>query len=150
MLETLKKKGSILQALLEATKRQTKIAEADEFDLDDFESNIDQKDVLLEQLNELDEGFDSVFQKIRSTLTSEKEAYRSQLSEIQDLIRKCVDLGVEIQTTEERNRNRLESVFAIRQKELRQIRTNSKTVSNYYKTMNPNQGSESYFMDQKK
>jgi len=147
---TLEKKLSVLQALLEATKRQTLIAEAEDFDLEVFETNMDQKDVLLEELETLDEGFDQVFQEIRKELEDNIDSYRSDIMQCQELIRQCTDLGVEIRATEERNRQRLEGVFSLQQKKLRQVKTNSKTVSSYYKTMNPAQNSDSYFMDQKK
>lgn len=148
--DTLNKKLSVLQALLEATGRQTQIAEAEDFDLDEFETNMNQKDVLLEQLEELDEGFDRVFQQIRRELAENTDIYKDDVLMCQELIRRCTDLGVEIQAAEERNRQRLEVVFSVQQKKLRQVKTNSKTVSSYYKTMNPVQSSDSYFMDQKK
>ena len=148
--ETLEKKASILQALLEATERQSQIADAGEFSLDDFMESMNQKDALLEQMDELDEGFESVFGQIRVKLMENKEQYRAEITKLQALIRRCTDIGVELQIKEERNRKRLESVFALQQKELRQVRTNSRTVSNYYKSMSGRQDMESYFMDQKK
>lgn len=148
--ETLTKKLSVLQAYIESTDRQAQIAEAEEFDLEAFESNMEQKDALLDQVNELDEGFDRVFQQIRTDLQTHKDEYKKEIRELQDLIRKCTDLGVEIQTMEERNRQRLEQVFSSQQKSIRQVKANSKSVSNYYKAMNPGKNMDSYFMDQKK
>lgn len=148
--ETLERKRSVLQALLDATRRQSELAEAESFDLDGFEASMEQKDVLLEDINTLDDGFDQVFRKIREELSGQKERYRADILQLQELIRGCTDLGVEIQTMEERNRSRLELVFSKQQKEIRRVKTNSKTVSNYYKTMNSTQNMDSLFMDQKK
>ena len=148
--DTLEKKITILQALLEATMRQSEIVNAEEFQVDEFELCMDQKEALLEQLNELDEGFDGTYRQIQSSLKEQKDEYREELLSLQSIIRRCVDLGVELQTLEERNRSKLEIVFSRQQKELRQVKTNSKSVSNYYKTMNVAQGQSSYFMDQKK
>ena len=148
--ETLTKKLSVLQAYIEATERQAQIAESEDFDLEAFESNMEQKDALLDQVNELDEGFDRVFQQIRADLQVHKDEYKKEIRELQELIRKCTDLGVEIQTMEERNRQRLEQVFSSQQRSIRQVKANSKSVSNYYKAMNPAKNMDSYFMDQKK
>lgn len=148
--ETLTKKLSVLQAYIEATERQARIAESDDFDLEAFESNMEQKDALLDQVNELDEGFDRVFRQIRVDLQAHKDEYKKEIQELQELIRKCTDLGVEIQTKEERNRQRLEQVFSSQQRSIRQVKANSKSVSNYYKAMNPGKNMDSYFMDQKK
>lgn len=146
----MEKKISILQALLEATRRQEQIAIQEDFVLEAFEENMDQKDVLLGQIDELDEGFESVFTQIRSELTAKKELYKDDIKKIQELIRKCTDLEVEIQALEARNRNRLELIFAREQKELRQVKANSKVVSSYYNSMRPSQNVDSIFMDQKK
>ncbi|MBQ8982371.1 MAG: flagellar export chaperone FlgN [Lachnospiraceae bacterium] len=150
LAETMEKKISILQALLEATRRQEQIAIQEDFVLEAFEENMDQKDVLLGQIDELDEGFESVFTQIRSELTAKKELYKDDIKKIQELIRKCTDLEVEIQALEARNRNRLELIFAREQKELRQVKANSKVVSSYYNSMRPSQNVDSIFMDQKK
>ena len=150
LAETMEKKISILQALLEATRRQEQIAIQEDFVLEAFEENMDQKDVLLGQIDELDEGFESVFTQIRTELTAKKELYKDDIKKIQELIRKCTDLEVEIQALEARNRNRLELIFAREQKELRQVKANSKVVSSYYNSMRPSQNVDSIFMDQKK
>lgn len=150
LAEAMEKKISILQALLEATRRQEQIVLQEEFVLEEFEDNMDQKDMLLGQIDELDEGFESVFSQIRSELSAKKDLYKDDIKNIQEMIRKCTDLGVEIQTLEARNRNRLELIFAREQKELRQVKANSKVVTNYYNAMKPAQNADSIFMDQKK
>ena len=55
--ETLEKKQAVLQAILEACRRQGELTEQEEFDPDIFSSIMDQKDALLAQLTQLVEGF---------------------------------------------------------------------------------------------
>lgn len=148
--ESLQKKISVLQALLEASVRQSDYISMEEFDLDIFQQTIDQKDVLLEQLNELDEGFEQVFMDIRSELKKNQAQYQRDIDEIQSLIRTCTDIGVEIQRIEQQNKNKLTIIFAEQKKELRKIKTSSKVASTYYKTMSNLHNVDSYFMDQKK
>lgn len=148
--ESLTKKVSVLQALLEACRRQTELAEADAFDLDAFEATLDEKDALLNQLEELDHGFHSVFQEIETEVKQNRDRYAANIQALQQLIRKCTDMSVEIQAVEERNKAKLEVKFATQQKELRQIKTTSKVASTYYKSMSNTQTADSYFLDQKK
>lgn len=148
--ESLQKKVSVLQALLEASARQRDFIDMEEFDLDIFQQMIDQKDVLLEQLDELDQGFEQVFQDVRNELKKNQVQYQQDIDEMQSLIRACTDLGVEIQRFEQQNKNKLVVKFTDQKKELRKIKTSSKVASTYYKTMSKTPNTDSYFMDQKK
>lgn len=148
--ESLVKKTTILQALLEASQSQTALAEGEGFDLDAFEETMDQKESLLLQLEELDAGFDSVFQKVEAEIKKNKEQYKNEIQNLQQLIRKCTDLGVEIQTTEERNKAKLAVKFADQQREMREVKTSNKVATTYYKAMSKSASTDSYFMDQKK
>lgn len=148
--ESLQKKVSVLQALLEASVRQSEFIDEKEFDIDTFQQTMEQKDVLLEQLNELDQGFEQVFQDIRVELKEKQMQYQRDIDEMQSLIRTCTDIGVEIQRTEQQNKNKLTVRFAEQKKELRKIKTSSKVASTYYRTMSNTHNVDSYFMDQKK
>lgn len=148
--ETLEKKQTVLQAILEACKRQGELAEQEEFDPDMFNSIMDQKDALLTQLTQLDEGFEKTYEGVRSELNQNRSQYAEQIRNMQNLIRKVTDLGVEIQALEERNRSKLEVRFAGQKKEMRQVKTSNKAASTYYKAMANPQNTDSYFMDQKK
>lgn len=148
--DSLLKKATILQALLEISNRQGELADDEMFDLDAFEVTMDQKEALLQQLDELDEGFDSVFQKIEAEVKAQKELYKDSIQTLQQLIRKCTDLGVEIQATEQRNKAKLAVKFADQQREIREVKTSSKVATTYYKSMSGKHSDDSYFMDQKK
>lgn len=148
--ESLAKKVTILQALLESSLRQSELAEAEDFDFDAFQNTMDQKDALLAQLEELDQGFEQVFLGVQTELNGHKELHREEIHRMQQLIRKCTDLGVELQATEERNKTKLAAVFAAQQREIRQVKTSSKVASTYYKSMSGNKKTDSIFLDQKK
>lgn len=148
--ESLSKKVTVLQALLEESKRQSEIADSEEFDLDAFEETLEQKEALLNQLEELDNGFDSVFEQIHAEVKQDAKKYKNEIQSLQQLIRKCTDIGVEIQATEERNKAKLAVKFAGQQKELRQIKTSTQVASTYYKSMSSQQMSDPYFLDEKK
>lgn len=148
--ESLSKKVTVLQALLEESKRQSEIADSEELDLDAFEETLEQKEALLNQLEELDNGFDSVFEQIHAEVKQDAKKYKNEIQSLQQLIRKCTDIGVEIQATEERNKAKLAVKFAGQQRELRQIKTSTQVASTYYKSMSSQQMSDPYFLDEKK
>lgn len=148
--ETLEKKAQVLQALLEASRRQEALAEEDAFDMDRFSAVMAEKDALLEQLQELDAGFQETYDGVRGELTGRREQYADAIRRMQAQIRKVTDLGVELQAQEARNRTKLEVRFAGQQKELRRIKTSSRVASQYYRSMAKLQGIDSYFLDQKK
>ena len=148
--ESLLKKSGVLQALLEASRRQEALAEAEDFDMDAFTDTMEQKDALLEQLKELDEGFERTYEGVQQELNMHREQYADAIQRIQELIRRVTALGVELQTLEERNRAKLEIKFSKQQRELRQIKTSNKVATTYYKNMSNAPASDPYFMDQKK
>ena len=148
--ESLLKKSGVLQALLEASHRQETLAEAEDFDIDAFTDTMEQKDALLEQLKELDEGFARTYEGVQQELNTHREQYADEIQRIQELIRRVTALGVELQTLEERNRAKLEIKFSKQQRELRQIKTSNKVATTYYKNMSNAPASDPYFMDQKK
>ncbi len=148
--ESLLKKSGVLQALLEASHRQETLAEAEDFDMDAFTDTMEQKDALLEQLKELDEGFARTYEGVQQELNTHREQYADEIQRIQELIRRVTALGVELQTLEERNRAKLEIKFSKQQRELRQIKTSNKVATTYYKNMSNAPASDPYFMDQKK
>ena len=148
--ESLLKKSGVLQALLEASHRQEALAEAEDFDMDAFTDTMEQKDALLEQLKELDEGFERTYEGVQQELSTHREQYADAIQRIQELIRRVTALGVDLQTLEERNRAKLEIKFSKQQRELRQIKTSNKVATTYYKNMSNAPASDPYFMDQKK
>ncbi len=148
--ESLLKKSGVLQALLEASHRQETLAEAEDFDMDAFTDTMEQKDALLEQLKELDEGFARTYEGVQQELNTHREQYADEIQRIQELIRRVTALGVELQALEERNRAKLEIKFSKQQRELRQIKTSNKVATTYYKNMSNAPASDPYFMDQKK
>lgn len=148
--ESLKKKSGVLQALLEASHRQEQLAEEEEFDMDAFSDTMEQKDALLEQLKELDAGFERTYEGVEQEMKLHREQYAEPIGRIQELIRKVTALGIELQALEERNRAKLEVKFSKQQRELRQIKTSNKVATAYYKNMSNTSTDSPYFMDQKK
>lgn len=136
--------------ILLASKEQEKLANSTEFDSERFDELFDQKDVLLKEMGELDQGFDATFSRIRDELLDNKEKYRDEILQLQQLIRATVDHGAEIAATESRTKDSLGNVMKRQKQDLAKRKVSSKTVMDYYKSSSQLNHVEPFFMDQKK
>lgn len=121
MRESLERKRKYLTEILKLTNEQSVIAAAEKFDEERFSEIVEKKDVLIDNINEIDKGFSSVYDRVRIEIQQNPSAYRDKLLAIQELIRACVDLGVQIEAVEERNRATMEQVFSAKFQGVRQI-----------------------------
>lgn len=150
MQESLERKKKYLVEILALTKEQERIAREKKFDEDAFGEIIDKKEVLINNINEIDKGFTSVYDRVRTEVLENKETYAEPLASMQKLIRECVDLGMEIEALEARNRAALEQIFSVGFKGLRQARQSKKAANNYYKAMSNGNINDSILYDRKK
>lgn len=150
LAETLKKKIEILHNLMQLTQKQTDIIVSDEFSDEEFLKNISLKEAQLQALTQLDNGFEQLYEHVKEELATEREKYGLQIHELQDLVKTITDISVKLQTMEQRNKMKIETVFAVRRKEIKTARMSSQTVTNYYKTMANQQENQSLFYDKKK
>lgn len=147
--ESLDKKLQILKEIQEYNKKQEQSFSKETANYEDFDAAIDEKGRLIEQLNKLDEGFESVYEKLAEELNGNREKYKVQIKELQDKIRQVTELGVSIQAQEQRNKALVEQYFSKERNQLRQERKNSKAVYDYYKRVSANNYTSSQFMDSK-
>lgn len=147
--ESLDKKLTILSELCDLTEEQKAIAEAEDFDEEAFNRNVNQKAALIEELEKMDRGFQSLYNRIKAQITDRREQFRDEIALLQEKIRRILDQSSALQVAEQRNKKLIEQRFAALHKEARQVKKTREMAANYYKNMN-NISSEPYFMDQKK
>ncbi len=155
MVESLEKKSEILDKILEKNEAQkacVKDKKYDDVNWDAFNVLVAEKETFIDKINELDEGFESIYARIKDEVLGNKEKYRSYILKLKELISSLTDKGVKIQTTEDRNRQLVEKVFFNARKEIKQQKVSMKVASNYYKTMSNStvRSAEEMFLDQKK
>lgn len=150
MRESLERKQRYLTEIWKLTNEQSVIATAEKFDEEQFSELVEKKDVLIDNLNEIDKGFSSVYDRVRIEIQRDPVVYRDELLAIQNLIRTCVDLGGRRIIKKERNRAVMEQVFSAKFQGVRQMKQ-SKTVANkYYKSMANGMVNDSLLYDRKK
>lgn len=147
--ESLNKKLIYLAELSKLTNIQKDIVTAEEFDDEAFNKNVEQKDALIRELEKLDRGFQTLYDNIKAQIENNKEIYASEITRLQELIKRILDESTNLQVMENRNKDLVKNRFATLKKEVRQLKKSRELAANYYKTMN-NISSEPYFLDKKK
>ena len=150
LIEMLEKKEGILQQILKKSKAQLELSGEDCLDVEKFDALVDEKDILLQDMEKVDETFDSTFQKIRDELFDQLDHYKAEIQMLQKKIVRAVDLGSEIHTTEMRTKDQLSAAILRSKKAFSQKRSTMKAAVDYYKASNNLKFVDSYFMDQKK
>ena len=150
MQESLLRKKKYLEQVLSLTEEQERIAKEKKFDEQVFGDIIDNKDVLINNINEIDKGFTSVYDRVRAEVLANQDLYHDELVEMQKLIKECVDLGMRIEVLEERNRATLEQVFAVGFKGIKQGKQSKQVANKYYKSMSNGMVNDSILYDRKK
>lgn len=150
MKESLVRKEKYLQEILELTNKQGELAVASELDEEAFGVIVDKKDVLISNVNEIDKGFTAVYDRVRKEIIQDKDLYKDELKSIQESIRRCVDLGMAIESLELRNKSALETAFAKSFRGVKQLKQSKQVANKYYKSMSNGMINDSILYDRKK
>ena len=148
--DSLKKKLQILDELTDYTMQQQELLKVEELDYEAFDRLVDQKDPLIQRIMELDQGFETVYDRIKEQLLDNMEQYAAQIKALQSLIGELTDKSVKLQTMEQRNKSAVEQQFRKSREKIRQGRQNKQAALNYYKNMNNANYVPPQFLDDKK
>lgn len=149
LTDTLRKQVDTLQEVLTVTQEQSRIAAMPNLDESMLEETMNRKEILIARLNVLDDGFTSVYDRVRREILANKEAYKDELRTIQTMIQQCTDLGVEIRVLEQRNRDKMTQQFTNKHQQYSTKRTAATVASRYNKTMNGRGVAGAGFLDSK-
>jgi|APHig6443717817_1056837.scaffolds.fasta_scaffold22735_2 hypothetical protein len=150
MLESLQKKASLLETLSLKCDMQSDIVSQKEISWSDFDSNITEKQSMIDELMQLDEGFEKVYARVKLEISENKEKYSNEITKMQEFIMLITDLSVHIQAKEERNRKLVEKSILLLRQDIKKSRTSVKAASDYYKSMSKVNYIDPQFMDRKK
>lgn len=148
--DSLVKKTELLIAIEEKSKEQEAILKKEGFTFKEIDENMDAKSKLIEQLTLLDNGFETLYEKIRGELIDKKDLYRVQIEEIQNLIVEVTARGASIEAIEARNKAAIETYFSKTKKELQSKKSASSVAHRYYQTAKKLNNLQPQFLDQKK
>ncbi len=150
LIESQEKKLELLDRVIELDKEQEAIVTGDKPDMEALNANLTAKGALVDELNKLDEGFDSVYAKVREELINNKEAHKSEIGRLQELIRQIMDKTADIEAMEARSKINVETFLKRRKKELREGRNSIQAASVYSTNMRRAYDTSPFFVDNKK
>ena len=151
LIESLEKKSEILDKVIDTDAEQTEIISKEEPDMEALSKNMDVIGELALELEKLDDGFESVYAKVREELLGNKEAYREEIRRMQQLITEVTEKSVKVQTTEARNKNKVVQMFKNERRKLGARRQSARVLNDYkYMVNSLDKQLEPYFLDSKK
>ena len=149
MRDSLVQKNILLQAIEQKSKEQEAIVKKENFTFKEIDENMDAKAILIDKLMLLDNGFETLYEKIRKELLADKDSFKAEIKEIQSLIADVMARGASIEAIEARNKAAIEGYFNREKKELQNRKSASLAAYSYYKTAKNIENIPPQFMDHK-
>lgn len=150
MLQSLRKKEEVLTEIARLNNRQKEQLTSDESTADQFDETVEAKSKLLGQLEQLDSGFEKLYEQVARELEENREAHAQEIRQMQELIRRLTDKSVMIQAQEARNKHLMEQKLAVVKKHARNVRANSRAITGYYKSMDRTRYMDPQFLETKR
>ena len=148
--ESLEKKVSVLEQIRALNEKQAAIFRDPNATPDDLSQNLNDKGALVDEITSLDDGFETVFERVSEELNENRAAYRDDIIAMKELITKITDLTAEVEREEQANKALAERKFADVRQQVQKVRKSQKAVSNYYHSMMKTTYEDPQFMDKKK
>lgn len=150
MIQSLQKKVKVLEEIKRVNQLQKEVLENDQAEAEDFDKTVEDKAGLIEQMLQLDSGFDKLFERVQDELNVNKGLYADKIKTMQSLIRQITDYSMEIQAQEARNKDLMTRKFVQVKERAKAVRTNTKAASQYYQNMMQLNYVDPQFLDNKK
>lgn len=148
MIDSLKKKKDILIKIVSLNEKQNEILSKEELNQNAFENNMHEKGECIDELEKLDEGFQSVFDRIKEELSSNKQLYFNEIETMKKLIKEVTELGAKVEVQEARNKVKVEAMFRKQRQEHKEAKRSASMAKSYYQNMS-RINDEPQFMDTK-
>lgn len=150
LVESLEKKSRILDEIMKENETQERLFKQEELDMEALDASTDRMGELAEKLELLDEGFESVYDRIRQELLENKSAYRTEIKRMQELIAVITEKVVSINAARMRNKLQAENCFKKSRQQIGKASSKMKVSQNYYNNMNRLNYVDPQFYDNKK
>lgn len=150
LVESLGKKSRLLDDIIRENDVQEDILKQEELDMDALNASTDRISSLVEALERLDEGFETVYDRTREELVANKAAYRGEIAQMKKLIGEITDKVVRINAARMRNKMRADQQFKKNRDRIGKTTSKMKVSRNYYNSMNNLHYVSPQFYDSKK
>ena len=126
--ESLQKKLKVLEEIALYNQGQEELLKKEKVSLEELDENMNQKEELIQKVTALDEGFETLYERIKEQILTHKDDYKEQIRKLQQLISQVTEKSVSIQAQEARNKKLIEDYFKKERSQLRQNRQSSKEI----------------------
>lgn len=150
LAESLDKKLEVLKEIMRYNEEQEKSLASNAVDLDSFDAAAEKKGKLIDKLQRLDAGFETMYAGLSKELMDNRETYKEQIRLLQQKVTEVTELSVSVMAQEKRNKKLVEGFFAKERESIRSNRKTSKAAYDYYRNMNRSDYVPPQFMDSKK
>lgn len=150
LLTSLKKKEQVLGKLDRVVEKEDKALKNPDASVDELNELEQQKGDLLAEMEQLEIGFEKVYERAGEELSKERQKYRPQIEQMQSYIKSITDLTVKIKAQEERNRQYMEAFLQNKKKEIRQYNVGNQRMTQYSQHSADSVMGKSYFLNHKK
>ena len=134
LIESLREKSRLLDELFLIDVEQSRVLMPDKPDRDAVDENLQKSVKIAEEINGLDDGFESVYKKVRSELIDNSVRHKKEIALLKELISEVTEKSVKIMATENRNRDAASEKFVFSTKKARSTVHDAASVSGKYKT----------------
>ncbi|MCR5319730.1 MAG: hypothetical protein K6E48_00855 [Lachnospiraceae bacterium] len=148
--ESLEKKINVLNRILDIDKEQENSLKEESLDADTVEKLMNEKGELIKKLDQLDDGFDSVYQRIKEEIQNDSSKYANQVKKLQHDIRSITDLQTSVEALEKRLKDSVNRYASKAAADLKLRRATNNVARNYYEAVNKISQAGPQFMDKKK
>ncbi len=150
LLQSLNKKNQILDDIIRENEQQEQILKQDTLNMDALEASLDRIGEFVEMLERIDDGFEALYDKVRTEVVGNKAGYRTEIAQMQNYIQQITDKVVKINAARMRNQMRADSQFKKQAQEIKNAMSKTKVSQNYYNSMNKLNYVAPQFYDNKK
>ncbi len=150
LIQSLKKKLLLLNQIIVLNQQQKEMLMDENLDPDTLDVNVREKDELISQVTQLDDGFDEVYAHIADLMKKNHSDYEEELDRMRELIRQIMAKDASIRADEQRNYELAQKKFARVKKQIREVKTSQKMVNRYYQNMMQQRQADIQYMDNKK
>ena len=149
LIESLDKKIKTLDKIIELNIKQYDSVNGDSIDDDAFNDSVIEKEKCINVIEELDSGFDMVYNHVREELMNNKDKYSEEIEILRKKIAEITEKSMEVQLGEKRNEQAVMKALTNERKNIRQSKVTTKAASDYYKNMNKINYVDPQFLDRK-
>ena len=150
LIASQEKKLELLERAIELDREQEEIITGEKPDMGALDANIDAKGALIGELDRLDDGFETLYAKVRDEFINNKDAHKEEIRTLQELIRKITEKIAEVEAIEARSKMNFESFMKKKRHTIKDTRSSVKAANVYAVNMRKMNKIDSVFLDNKK